>query len=363
MNNKDDWPSIGIVCNGLIESGGMERHTLDIISGMISRGIKPTVFTKKVDWKLPIVNSVNVVKINCGFLPQRLRMFYVSNKLKKLRDEYKIDVMIGCCRSKNVDIMICGGTHPGYLLSRQKRGWFDKLVCGFEKNAYEESKIIIAHSQRIFEEITKFYPDCKNKIRLLYPPVNFQVFCNKDSEQSVDRDDLRKKLGIPPQNTVFLFVSSSHQRKGFPLLESVFESSVLPISLIVCGRKLPKKDYKNIYELGYQKNMEKIYPQVDFSILASTYEPFGLVTVESIFMGTPVVISNALGSSEVIKETCKVEFDPCSTNSLEEALVHAIEKKATLKSAACRGLDEKFTVDLSLKNYLDQLLAACRKVN
>lgn len=112
--------NIGLVCNGLVNSGGMERYTLDILETMVSLGIKPTVFSKKVDWNLPIVNSINVVEIPCRFIPSRLQMFYVSRQLRKLRKTFEIDVMLGCCRSRNVDIAICGGTHPGYMESRKK---------------------------------------------------------------------------------------------------------------------------------------------------------------------------------------------------------------------------------------------------
>lgn len=43
---------IGIVCNALANSGGMERYTLDIIRGFVASGHEVTVFTRKVDASL-----------------------------------------------------------------------------------------------------------------------------------------------------------------------------------------------------------------------------------------------------------------------------------------------------------------------
>ena len=49
---------IGIVCNALANSGGMERYTLDIIRGFVSAGHEVTVrersieaFTKRLLWR------------------------------------------------------------------------------------------------------------------------------------------------------------------------------------------------------------------------------------------------------------------------------------------------------------------------
>lgn len=76
---------IGIVCNALANSGGMERYTLDIIRGFVSAGHEVTVFTRKIDRSLYEATLVETVKINASFLPKRLRDFYISNLLPGLR--------------------------------------------------------------------------------------------------------------------------------------------------------------------------------------------------------------------------------------------------------------------------------------
>ena len=120
---------IGIVCNALANSGGMERYTLDIIRGLVASGHEVTVFTRKIDQSLQEASLVKAVKINTSFLPKRLRDFYVSFVLPSLRKTYPVDVMLGCCRSKNVDVVICGGTHPGFLKATgKKKSFFDRLV-------------------------------------------------------------------------------------------------------------------------------------------------------------------------------------------------------------------------------------------
>ena len=73
---------IGIVCNALANSGGMERYTLDIIRGFVASGHEVTVFTRKVDASLYEATLVKTVKINTKEVP-RLLCFQSSALFEK----------------------------------------------------------------------------------------------------------------------------------------------------------------------------------------------------------------------------------------------------------------------------------------
>lgn len=352
---------IGIVCNALANSGGMERYTLDIIRGLVASGHEVTVFTRKIDHTLPEVSLVKAVKINTSFLPKRLRDFYVSSVLPSLRKKHPVDVMLGCCRSRNVDVVVCGGTHPGFLKATgKKKSLFDRLVLPFEKASYEEAECVVAHSPLVEQEILTYYSVPREKLFLIPPPVDLAVFDPKNA--SSEQFDPSRSLSTFPQlkgKTTFLFVSSSHARKGFPLLEEYFEKTDLPVGLAVAGRPIPKKEYKNICYVGYEKNMASLYSQADFSILSSTYEPFGLVPIESLCMGVPVVISERLGCKDYISPEVKEEFNPFSLGSLDSAIRNCLENKCSMQKKAKEPISEKFLVDFSLKKHIKKLIQVC----
>ena len=352
---------IGIVCNALANSGGMERYTLDIIRGLVASGHEVTVFSRKIDQTLPESSLVKAVKVNTSFLPKRFRDFYVSSILPSLRKKNPVDVMLGCCRSKNVDVVICGGTHPGFIKATgKKKSLFDQLVLPFEKASYEEAKCVVAHSPLVEQEILTYYSVPRQRLFLIPPPVDLDVFTPKNTS-SLEVGSLHSLSSYPQLKgkTTFLFVSSSHARKGFNLLESYFEKIDLPVGLAAAGRPIRKKDYKNISYVGYEKNMASLYSQADFSILASTYEPFGLVPIESLCMGVPVVISENLGCKEYISPEVKAEFDPFSINSLDLAIRNCLENKSTMQEKAKEAPSEKFLVDFSLKNHIEKLIQVC----
>lgn len=352
---------IGIVCNALANSGGMERYTLDIIRGLVASGHEVTVFTRKIDPTLLESSLVKTVKINASFLPKRLRDFYVSSVLPSLRRKHPVDVMLGCCRSKNVDVVICGGTHPGFLKATGKRkSLFDRLVLPFEKASYEEAKYVVAHSPLVEQEILRYYSVPREKLFLIPPPVDLDVFDPKKA--SFSEGNFSHILSSFPQlngKTIFLFVSSSHARKGFHLLEEYFEKTDLPICLAVAGRPIKKKDYKNVCYVGYEKNMVSLYSQADFSILASTYEPFGLVPIESLCMGVPVAVSENLGCKDYISGEVKEEFNPFSIDSLDTAIRSCLERKTSMQQKAKEPPSKKFLADFSLNTHIAKLIEVC----
>ena len=197
------------------------------------------------------------------------------------------------------------------------------------------------------------------RLFLIPPPVDLSIF-------KPQKDEGEKPCGIRlssfPQlkdKTTFLFVSSSHARKGFKLLEKYFENTDLPIALAVAGRPISRKDYKNICYVGYEKNMAALYAQTDFSILASIYEPFGLVPIESLCMGVPVAISENLGCKDYISKAVKEEFNPFSIDSLDKAIRNCLNRKDSMTEAAKKGASEKFLVDFSLDKHISKLLEVC----
>ena len=352
---------IGIVCNALANSGGMERYTLDIIRGLVGTGHEVTVFTRKIDLTLPEASLVKTVKINASFLPKRLRDFYVSSALSSLKKKHSVDVTLGCCRSRNVDVVICGGTHPGFLKATGKRkSLFDRFVLPFEKASYEEAKYIVAHSPLVEQEVLTYYSVPRKKLFLIPPPVDLNVF--NPNNISAAKVDSPHSLSSFPQlkgKTIFLFVSSSHARKGFDLLEEYFEKTNLPVGLAVAGRPIRKKAYKNICYVGYEKHMASLYSQADFSILASSYEPFGLVPIESLCMGVPVAISENLGCKDYIAPEVKAEFNPFSIDSLDLAIRHCLEHRHSMQQMAKEPPSEKFLVDFSLDKHIAKLIEVC----
>ena len=82
----------------------------------------------------------------------------------------------------------------------------------------------------------------------------------------------------------------------------------------------------NVRYLGYRKDIEDVYRAVDFTVLASLYEPFGLVGVESVLSGTPVLLEASAGCAEVIREPAQLPFSLDQPESFASAVAAAVER-------------------------------------
>lgn len=347
MVKKVSIEKIGIVCQKLQYSGGLERYVIDLINGFAELGVQQTCFAKRFDTSLPEWAKVTPVLLNTAWVPGKLRDQLFSHLLVQARKKMDAGPLISVTRNTCSEVAVCGGTHRGFLQSTNKKKTFsDRLQIKLEQQFYQNAQLIIAHSQLMADEVKQLYAVPPSKIKVLYPPVDASRFY-----PVVSKDALKKSLNLPLDKKVFLFPSSSHTRKGYDLLEAYFSASELPIHLVAVGRPVPRAA-KNIDYYGYHTDMAPFYQAADFTIMASTYEPFGLVAVESILSGTPIIVSNKLGAAEVVAESAKLTFESGNIEDLDRVI------RQGLASSFCLSGDANSLIkyDFSVQHHCQEIL-------
>jgi glycosyltransferase involved in cell wall biosynthesis len=348
---------VGISANALKLSGGLERYALDLIRGFNAAGFtgdrKPAFFARKIDTSQPESRMVDTHRINVSFLPSKLRDTYFNWALKRARKKAQVDVLIGCNRVESSEIAICGGTHIGFLAAtgrRERRSDSRQIVL--ERLQYQQAQVIVAHSEMMRDELRTLYGVADTKIRVLYPPVDGTRFFPVPSEK---RAELRKQFGFADHEIVLLFPSSSHERKGLPLIEAALRDSGLPVVVAVAGRP-PAQTSEQLRYIGYAKNIEDAYRAADFTVLASKYEPFGLVGIESVMCGTPVIFPTSVGCCSAIADNAKFTFEPGDAHGLRHAVQRALDAKSANVTAA------SILYDTSIAAHVGSLLALAEKI-
>jgi glycosyltransferase involved in cell wall biosynthesis len=264
-----------------------------------------------------------------------------------------VNVLIGCNRVDSSDIAICGGTHIGFLRAtgrREKRS--DTRQIALEKRQYRDSQVIVAHSDMMRDELKSLYGIDESRIRVLYPPVDEARFSPVATET---RAQLRKQFGFADHETVLLFPSSSHERKGLPLIEAALRESALPVVVAVAGRA-PERTTDKLRYIGYARNIEDCYRAADFTVLASSYEPFGMVGIESVMCGTPVIFPTSIGCCDVIASHAKFTFTPGDTDDLRRAIRRAIENRVDVSR-------EAVLYDPGVAEHVEQILVLANGIN
>jgi glycosyltransferase involved in cell wall biosynthesis len=344
---------LAISNHGLRNSGGIERYAMTLVHGLHQRGVKPTLIAKAFDTTLPEYGWVHPVHTSVKAAPGKLRDLFFDWRIGRVKRRLGLYPLIGCNQTRWSDIGICGGTHPGFLAAMgQRAGLSDRLKIGLERAHLESSQVVVAHSARMRDEVVRHYGVDPRKIRLLYPPVDDGRF---SPVNATARAALRAQLGLPDDRAVFLLASTGHQRKGLDLLVDFFSRTELPVTLVVAGRAMAG-EARNVRHLGYRNDLENVYRAVDFTMMASRYEPFGLVGVESVLCGTPVLLADDAGCAEVIRGPGRVAFDRSIPGTLAVAVEQALQRwvAGTHRLAVPR---EALAYDPSVAVHVDALLA------
>lgn len=328
----------------------MESHALSIITELSNLGYELVIFTKNHK-PIPLVANVEVFSCSTKWMPRIVEDYLFSRWLKHAKAKANTDICIGFCRNTESDILFCGGTHKGFAQSRNTHSLYDKVTIRFEHESYQKAKFILPASKFIARELQSLYGVEDERIVVAYPPVcsqKFRIFSDEEKRKA------RIALGLDPEKLVLLFPSASgHERKGLPFILSCL-NGLSHIQLAVAG-KPPKTQSPAIVSIGYQHDMTRAYNAADFTVLASYYEPFGLVGVESVLCGTPVILADGIGCIEVLSKNACQTF---SRNTPEE--LHSILAK--LKPRAATSVSD-IKYDLSPISQARMLTSLLSRIN
>ncbi|WP_260377798.1 glycosyltransferase family 4 protein, partial [Neisseria meningitidis] len=137
---------IDIATNNFKHGGGTERYTLDLVKGLNRQNITPAVYATKFDHSIPEYALIEPHLVDQHRTLKKLRSFLFSSRLAQTRKNSAAK-LIACHHADYADLLICGGTHLGYLHHMaQKPNLLDRLAIRRNRSNYATAKLIMAHS-------------------------------------------------------------------------------------------------------------------------------------------------------------------------------------------------------------------------
>lgn len=341
---------------------------LQVITGLQSGGSENMLlnslpkFNKNFEMLVVSINSegaiakelrkkkIKVICLNCDKLTSFSKAL---SKLIKIIEDFKPDLIHSHLFHANIISRIAGNkTNIPVVCSQRNLGdwrswwhnWLDKLTSKWCKK-------IICSSNAIKNSVQKKTGISKDKFIVIHNGIDIQKYIKAK----------KAKLNIAKKFLVIGCVANLRKEKGHKYLIKAAKKVVdkIPncIFLLVGDGKL-RKDLekqieelnlkKNILFLGSRKDIPNLMKAMDVFVLPSISEGFGIVLVEAMASGVPVVATKVGGIPEIVVEN-KTGYlvNPKDSSNLTNKMTELLKSSSLRKRFSSTGIKRaknKFTI-------------------
>ncbi|MBI2410341.1 MAG: glycosyltransferase family 4 protein [Candidatus Kerfeldbacteria bacterium] len=176
---------------------------------------------------------------------------------------------------------------------------FNRTKLVFKRKAYRKCDAIIAISQAVKEYIVEL--DSKNqcKVRLIYNGIDLSRFSAKKTPTMLHQPPVISIIGrLEEQKGHAQAIAAFAQVKGAVDLHIIGQGSLQ----LALEQQVQQIGLKNrVQFLGQRIDIEQVYADSDIIFIPSRFEGFGLVAVEAMAAGKPIVASRVDGLAEILQ--------------------------------------------------------------
>jgi len=151
---------------------------------------------------------------------------------------------------------------------------------------------------------------------------------------------LRESLGLRADARVLIFAGRFAEEKNLPVLLEAFARLGSPYHLLLIGGARTARPAANVTMLPYRRDsfeLAQFIASADALVHAGTKETFGLVILEAMACGRPVVAARAGAFPELIDESVGVLAEPHCGAGMAQAIAALYERDLDAVGAAGRA--------------------------
>lgn len=152
--------------------------------------------------------------------------------------------------------------------------------------------------------------------------------------------DLRAKLGLPQDTRLLTYAGRFSGEKNLSVLLHAFARLGKPYHLLLIGGDRTARPTANVTMLPYRRDSHELaqwLASADALVHAGTKETFGLVILEAMACGRPVVAARAGAIPEIVDESVGMLAKPADGESMAEAIDALYERDIDAVGAAARA--------------------------
>lgn len=293
-------------------------------------------------------------------------------RVKEEADDFKPDIIhaqhlwIAPYAASKTNVPYVVTAHGTDLKGFKKDDRYHKYALEGAKNA---SKIITI-SKQVDREVKELYGVKDEDTEIVMNGYDEELF----KPMNLDKNEILKKIGVNLNpDYIVSFAGKLTHFKGVDVLvkaAKTYNNSIKDktIATLIAGNGelyselvglKDRLNIKNLFFLGHvtQKQLVDLYNIADVSTVPSRVEPFGLVAIEALGCGTPVVVTNQGGLVDFINDDVgtlvDVDDDMALASAIKDELTREDKNERSIKcyNYAKNNFSWKHTLDHLEKIY------------
>ncbi|MFA6341620.1 MAG: glycogen synthase [Fibrobacteraceae bacterium] len=217
------------------------------------------------------------------------------------------------------------------------------MSCWLERSAYETADGVIAVSEGMKRDVMKLYGVPEDRVQVIYNGID------PDFYTPTFDNSILVKYGIDPNKPFVLFVGRITRQKGISQLIDAIPHLAPGVQVVLCAGTPDTQELAEecktkivalqatregviwVQEMMQHSELRVLYSHATVFVTPSLYEPFGIINLEAMSCGTPVVGSAVGGIPEIIvdgktgflvplKAKSETNFEPADPSAFQYAL-------------------------------------------
>jgi UDP-glucose:(heptosyl)LPS alpha-1,3-glucosyltransferase len=370
-------PNLALCYSGCHRRGGVERVVFEVARHLHNKW-RTSIVAHEFPPPDELPAQVRMLKLKGSVLPLGLGMARTRAGTQALVDGGGFDVVAGFgVQSPQDGVVWIQSVHAAWwdLCRQRRRGWlrvrqrvnpFHRIVLKMEAELLRERRYrrLIALSPAVRDDLNRFYNVPLADVDVLpngFHPEEFHL-----GVRVRHRFEQRRRLGIPSCAWVVLFVGNEWERKGLlPLLDAVARLGDPSVHVVAAGR-LPTRFLMHrasrlglqgrVHCVGQTSRVNECFGMADAFALPTVYEAWGMVVIEALACGLPVLTSRAAGAAVAIEPGMNGQLvaNPSDVESVAEAL-GKLRRGLHAAPAAVEKTAAPYTWELLLEKYSEIL--------
>ena len=203
-----------------------------------------------------------------------------------------------------------------HCVRKKKMSLYDLATSWVEKKMVTQGNCqkFIAVSNLTRDIFLQEYNIDPRRVTVIHPGVDLNDYATADKK--LIRTDIRKEYGFSSEEPIVLFASMNFEIKGLDaimLALARLKAKQHSFKLLVAGKGNVKKYTQMAREANIaddvvftgmlsKKKLIRLYLAGDMYVMLSKFDTFGMVVLEAMAAGLPVIISSNVGAKDIVQE-------------------------------------------------------------